>query len=71
MRLLNRILGAPLGDSNPCFRHKVQYCTHPLTSHLAPNYVADTIRGSFPRLVHEGRSVVTINRICKDEWASF
>ena len=30
-------------------------------AHLAPNYVADTIRGSFPQLAHEIRAVVPIN----------
>jgi integrase len=30
-------------------------------AHLAPNYVADTIRASFPRLVREERVVVQIN----------
>jgi integrase len=30
-------------------------------AHLAPNYVADTIRGSFPRLTSEERAVVPIN----------
>jgi integrase len=29
-------------------------------AHLAPNYVADTIRGSFPRLTREERVVVPI-----------
>ena len=30
-------------------------------AHLAPNYVADTIRGSFPRLAPEERVVVPMN----------
>ena len=30
-------------------------------AHLAPNYVADTIREGFPRLVHEEQVIVPIN----------
>src|SRR5262249_58962708 len=31
-------------------------------AHLAPNYVADPIRESFPRLSHDDRVIVPINR---------
>jgi integrase len=39
-------------------------------AHLAPNYVADTIRESFPRLTREERVVVPINPRRKGAGAS-